>query len=177
MGAYYVQYITMYVSAVHIHMFPMLCIWLIYTLHPFDLPKQNPISYIFVVVARDNGTLRLVGGSNYRRGRVEIFIEPNNTWGIVCDDNWDDIDARVVCRQLGFGNTGTHVLTYPSPAPNGIPIWLDDVACTGHESRLIDCPHDGLENHNCIDTEDAGVICTGDFPSLYNTMIILSCEA
>ena len=120
-----------------------------------------------MVVARDHGNLRLVEGSNYRRGIVEIFIEPNNTWGIVCDDSWDAVDARVVCRQLGFGNSGTAVHTYPSPVPFGTPIWLDDVKCEGHESRLIDCPHNGLENHNCRLSEDAGVMCTGDFPSLY----------
>ena len=116
-------------------------------------------------MARDHGNLRLVGGSNYRTGRVEIFIEPSDTWGIVCDDSWSVSDARVVCRQLGFGNTGAGIQTYPSDVRVGTPIWLDDVTCTGHESRLIDCPHNGLGNHNCALTEDAGVTCTGSFPS------------
>ena len=125
------------------------------------------LMFCLVLEARNHGNLRLVGGSNYRIGRVEIFIKPNNTWGIVCDDLWSDEDARVVCRQLGFGNTGTALQAHSSPVSPNTPIWLDNVRCSGHESRLIDCPHSGLENHNCGLLEDAGVTCGGDFPSLY----------
>jgi hypothetical protein len=38
-------------------------------------------------------------------------------------------------------------------------IWLDNVLCTGSESRLIDCPANSLGNHNCLHNEDAGVRC------------------
>ena len=38
-------------------------------------------------------------------------------------------------------------------------IVLDDLQCTGNESRLIDCSHNGLGNHNCIHANDAGVRC------------------
>ena len=124
------------------------------------------IKHVFLVSnARSNGSLRLVHGSDYRSGRVEMFIEPNNRWGMICDDNWDAVDARVVCRQLGFGNTGTGLHQFQPSGSNNAPIWLDEVNCNGHESRLIDCPHDGLENHNCFQFEHAGVICEGDLPS------------
>ena len=33
-------------------------------------------------------------------GRVEITI--NNITGTICDDNWDDDSAAVVCRMLGY---------------------------------------------------------------------------
>ena len=43
------------------------------------------------------------GNGNYS-GRVEICL--NGRWGTVCDDDWDNEDATVVCTELGFPGKG-----------------------------------------------------------------------
>ena len=51
-----------------------------------------------------NGDIRLVGSSNPLSGRVEVCV--NSTWGTICHDYWDNKDATVVCRQLGYSTEG-----------------------------------------------------------------------
>ena len=45
-----------------------------------------------------------MNGSVASEGRVEICY--NNTYGSVCDDRWDKLDAQVICAQAGFTSNG-----------------------------------------------------------------------
>ena len=64
--------------------------------------------YAYITGGCSQGAIRLQGGTN-TVGRVEVCN--NDIWGTVCDDLWDNSDAEVACRQLGFSFDGE---PYPS---------------------------------------------------------------
>uniref|UniRef100_A0A8C5BZX7 SRCR domain-containing protein n=1 Tax=Gadus morhua TaxID=8049 RepID=A0A8C5BZX7_GADMO len=122
--------------------------------------NQLVLVYIFSVFIAAT-PVRLVNGTsnNPCSGRVEILHY--GQWATVCNDNWDMLDAQVVCGQLGCGR----VLSAPHGAtfgPGQGPIGLDDVNCNG------------LWSHNCGHQQDAGVVCEG--MRLVNSLSINSCS-
>ncbi|XP_072526522.1 neurotrypsin [Salminus brasiliensis] len=101
--------------------------------------------------------VRLSGGASVYEGRVEVYHA--GQWGTVCDDQWDDNDAEVVCRQLGLGGTArAWVRAYFGSGVGRV--LLDEVSCTGNELAIEQCPKSAWGEHNCDHTEDAGVSCT-----------------
>nr|XP_009673252.1 PREDICTED: deleted in malignant brain tumors 1 protein-like isoform X1 [Struthio camelus australis] len=102
--------------------------------------------------------VRLVDGPGRCAGRVEVLHDKQ--WGTVCDDSWDFLDARVVCRQLDCGV----VISAPWRAHFGQgqgPIWLNEVNCTGTEAALSECKAKDWGFHGCELGEDASVVCSG----------------
>ncbi|KAK7061156.1 copper ion binding [Halocaridina rubra] len=95
-------------------------------------------------------------------GNVQIFHE--NRWENICDDEWDDREGEIICRQLGYPglqkitNSGKYGHTKGT-------YWLDNLFCYGTEQNLTECRHDGWGIHDCELSESAGVVCKSDITS------------
>ena len=61
--------------------------------------------------ACDTGEVRLVNGSRPTEGRVEVC--DNGQFFTVCDDNWDELEARVVCNQLNYSSSAGTYTQHP----------------------------------------------------------------
>ena len=46
-------------------------------------------------------------------------------------------------------------------------ILLDNLFCVGSETRLADCPHNGVGIENCVHAEDASLRCAGNSTCAY----------
>ena len=103
--------------------------------------------------------IRLVNGGGALKGRVEI--KHNGEWGTVCDDLFDNNDAKVVCRSINANGGTQHQSAFFGQGSGSI--WLDNLACGGTEASILDCGSNGIGSHNCGHGEDAGVTCSSCF--------------
>lgn len=111
-----------------------------------------------------------------RVGRVEVCVD--GAYGTVCDIEWDNKDAAVVCHQLGFSPYGTlyftllsatlHNLCICTGAISGSSDFSDEkfnthlfrVSCNGTESYITECQN-STNDRVCGQHSDAQVICQG----------------
>ena len=106
-------------------------------------------------------SVRLAGGSSYNEGRVEVYY--NGRWGTVCDDGWDEHDANIVCKQLGFESS--EISNFGVAARSRI--LLDNVICSRNAMTISSCSHYGVGirvgcNSNSYN-KVAGVKCYGEY--------------
>ncbi|XP_071804824.1 scavenger receptor cysteine-rich domain-containing protein DMBT1-like [Asterias amurensis] len=107
--------------------------------------------------------VRLVNGTTTHEGRVEVYFKCQ--WGTICDSIWGLKEADTVCRQLGYPSA-SHAWSAAHFGQGSLPIILNQVACNGNESSLVECNHDGwFNNQYCKHDQDAGVTCETSFLS------------
>ena len=100
--------------------------------------------------------VRLRDGDGSYRGRLEI--RHTGEWGTVCNKNFNNAAASVVCHQLGY--TGAYRVQSFRSGPAGGVIWLENVQCNGNEASLLECSYDGWGNTSCSH-DDVGISCIG----------------
>ena len=131
--------------------------------------------FIAKVQSQSEGDVRLINRPSRHQGTVAIFH--NNAWGTLCDDNWDKVDADVICRQLGFEGAEEvwHQAHYGPGAGN---IWVDEIRCPLNGNHILQCiPHvSQWGKHDCSHSEDAGVDCVRNKPAGVTELpVALSC--
>eukprot|EP00892_Ulva_mutabilis_P002374 jgi/Ulvmu1/12137/UM084_0064.1 len=98
------------------------------------------------------GDLRLVSqvvSNGFTTGALQVFHD--GQFGAVCKLGFDAVDAAVACAQLGFAAGGLALnslfpsdttATPPDLQEIQAPFVMENLACTGAEARLVDCPVD-----------------------------------
>jgi len=97
-------------------------------------------------------------GAQPSSGRLEVYYL--GEWGTVCDDDFGRTEAGVVCQQLGFSGGSTLDVRSGDVQSGSGSIHLDNVECSGRETNIAKCQHNGWGDNNCEHDEDVGVTCT-----------------
>ncbi|XP_053506244.1 putative DMBT1-like protein [Ictalurus furcatus] len=104
--------------------------------------------------------LRLTAGPQRCSGRVEVLH--GGSWYTVCDADFDQQDAEVVCRELGCG-IPVEVLGSAAFGRGEGQVWTEELQCRGNESEITFCPtSSSLKHSNCSHYNDVGLICSGE---------------
>ncbi|XP_010837930.1 PREDICTED: T-cell differentiation antigen CD6 isoform X5 [Bison bison bison] len=106
------------------------------------------------VVCSEHQSWRLTGGTDPCEGQVEVYFR--GVWNTVCDSEWYDSEANVLCQDLGCGTVAR--------LPKGLPHSLSGkmfYSCEGKESTLSKCFWRFNNSNLCRQSQAARVLCSG----------------
>ncbi|XP_041825302.1 scavenger receptor cysteine-rich type 1 protein M130-like isoform X1 [Melanotaenia boesemani] len=101
-------------------------------------------------------SVRLLNGSSVCSGRLEV--KSDQTWSSVCEADFDQQDAEVVCRELDCGPPS--VLQGALYGEGEAPMWTKEFQCGGHESALLDCRSSDSDRNTCSPGRAARLTCS-----------------
>ncbi|XP_060602654.1 scavenger receptor cysteine-rich type 1 protein M130-like [Ruditapes philippinarum] len=99
--------------------------------------------------------VRLTNGTGLNDGRAEIKV--NDTWGTICDSNFDLRDAEVFCNMLGL--KAVRFFTGALYGEGGGPVYIDQLFCDSYDVVLSDCQY--LFLNECSHSRDVSIVCNG----------------
>ncbi|XP_059184677.1 scavenger receptor cysteine-rich type 1 protein M130-like [Centropristis striata] len=106
-----------------------------------------------------SNSVRLVNGTSLCSGRLEHKSDQSNqSWSSVCEADFDQQDAEVVCRELGCG--APSVLQGALYGEGEAPMWTKEFQCGGNESALLDCRSSGSDRNTCSPGRAVGLTCS-----------------
>uniref|UniRef100_A0A669CS53 SRCR domain-containing protein n=2 Tax=Oreochromis niloticus TaxID=8128 RepID=A0A669CS53_ORENI len=107
-------------------------------------------------------SVRLLNGPSLCSGRLEVNYNQSNqskqSWTSVCEADFDQQDAEVVCRELGCGPPSA--LQGALYGDVGAPVWSKEFQCEGHESTLLDCRSSNSTRNSCSPGKAVGLTCS-----------------
>ena len=77
----------------------------------------------------------------------------------MCDDEFNDTAATLICQAMGYVCAKGHYLQRPSTTLQGtLDIVLDNIKCSNTTTSFDDCPY--VTGHNCVHSEDVFLTCS-----------------
>ncbi|XP_035852388.1 scavenger receptor cysteine-rich type 1 protein M130-like [Sander lucioperca] len=123
----------------------------------FYLVSFFSLSMLSSIISPDS--VRLVNGTSLCSGRLEVKTnQSTQRWSSVCEADFDQQDAEVVCRELSCGPPS--VLQGALYGEVEAPMRTKAVQCGGHESALLDCRSSGSDRNTCPPGKAVGLTCS-----------------
>ncbi|XP_041730996.2 CD5 antigen-like, partial [Coregonus clupeaformis] len=102
-------------------------------------------------------SVQLVDGAGFCSGRLEV--KSNQSWASVCEADFDQQDAEVVCGELGCGAPAALQGGLYGEGEEG-QTWDKEFQCKGNESLLLDCDTSDRKNNTCLPGNAVGLTCS-----------------
>ncbi|XP_076050905.1 neurotrypsin-like [Oratosquilla oratoria] len=122
--------------------------------HCFDKSDEDPR------MCGDFGVVQVGSAMNNGSGVIgPLRIKHQGRWSTMCDDDFNQAEAQVVCRSLGYE---TAILYNEAFLGEGTGFVRNIVtSCTGKERWLSECPDINWDREiTCTHKEDVGLLCS-----------------
>jgi hypothetical protein len=119
------------------------------------------VAFAKVAFSNDAACSDTESGSVVLGSDGRVFVCIGNAWGTICKDEFKEVDASVVCKQLGHSRFGPTIKPYYQLSTYYGPsdVLMDRVECSGSEQRLIDCDYRHSTDIPCDHSTDVAVSC------------------